>query len=265
MEPPPAPRIRTTLPPALAGLVHPDKDVRQQAAVSLGERADPQLAPAIAQLLWRESDFFVRETLTWALTRTPAAATRAAAEALQQPDPGVRSQALHVLSKIGDPDSAALVATLLDDECASVVHKARWTLARIGDPSVVPALVSRLGEPDLESRDGMTSTLAEFGQAAVAPLIAALGHAHPDVRTHAADVLCHIGFPAARESVDALLDCLADENADVRLAAVLALHALAAHPEALEALNRASTTHADPRVRGVAARATPRSTTGGVA
>ena len=44
----------------------------------LGERADPRLAPAIAQLRWQEDDFFVRETLTWVLTRTPATATEVA-------------------------------------------------------------------------------------------------------------------------------------------------------------------------------------------
>ncbi len=110
----------------LAGLVHPDKVGRQQAAVGLGERADPQLTPAIAQLLWQESNFFVRETLTWVLTRTPATATEAATAALADSDPSVRLQALHVLSKIGDPDSATAVAAHLDDQDPAVVDKARW-------------------------------------------------------------------------------------------------------------------------------------------
>lgn len=155
----------TTLPTVLAALVHPDKDVRQQAAVGLGQRADPRLAPAIAQLLWRESDFFVRETLTWVLTRTPATATEAATAALADPDASVRLQALHVLSKIADPDSAAVVAALLEDQDLGVVDKARWALARIGDPSVIPLLVDRLGQRDLAGRDAMTTTLAQFGVA----------------------------------------------------------------------------------------------------
>lgn len=46
--------------------------------MSLGQLANPYLAAQVAQLLWQESDFFVRETLTWVLTRTPRPAAEAA-------------------------------------------------------------------------------------------------------------------------------------------------------------------------------------------
>ncbi len=110
-------------PPALAALAHPDKDVRQQAAVALGERAEPKLAPSTAALLWQERDFFVRETLTWVLTRTPGPAVEAATTALQDDDPSVRLQSLHLLSAISflcayvllftDPVLASLVGWLV--------------------------------------------------------------------------------------------------------------------------------------------------------
>ncbi|KUG52764.1 hypothetical protein AVL62_14380 [Serinicoccus chungangensis] len=185
--------------PALAGLTHPDKDVRQQTAVALGSRADPLLTPAVASLLWGESDFFVRETLTWVLTRTPTTAVDAATQALTDPDPAVRTQALHVLSKIKHPDSAAAVKACLDDQDTAVAERAQWALARIGDPSVLPVLITRLGQTDLAGRDSLTSTLAQFGASAVPPLVTALTDSNPSVR------MCQgtVGLPC-RRTVDLL-------------------------------------------------------------
>lgn len=242
----------TILPTVLAALVHPDKDVRQQAAVGLGERADPRLVPAIAQLLWRESDFFVRETLTWVLTRTPAVAVGAATAALADLDASVRLQALHVLSKIADPDSVAVVAARLGDQDPRVVDKARWALSRIGDPSVIPLLVHRLGQRDLAGRDAMTTTLARFGAAAVPLLVSVLRDENPSVRAHAADVLCFIGAPAAVRAITPLIGLLGDDHPDVRMSATLALRELVDHLSVRSALQHAAATHDDARVRAVA-------------
>lgn len=238
--------------PALAALMHPDKDVRQQGAIALGQLADPRLAPQIANLLWQEGDFFVRETLTWVLTRTPAAATGEAARALENPNAGVRLQALHLLSKVADPSSVAVVARHIDDADPAVADKARWALARIGDPSVIPVLVDRLGTTEVAARDGLTAALSQFGAPAVPTVTAALGHDAATVRAHAADVLCFIGAPAAQEAIPALTDRLGDDHPDVRLAATLALRELVDHPTARRALHEASVTHDDQRVRAVA-------------
>lgn len=218
----------------------------------LGERADPRLAPAIAQLLWQEDDFFVRETLTWVLTRTPTTATEAAIAALADGSASIRLQALHVLSKIADPDSAAAVAAHLADEDPAVVDKARWALARIGDPSVVPLLIDQLGQTDLAGRDSMTTTLAQLGPAAVPSLASALGEADPSVRAHAADVLCFIGSPGAAQAVGALTKALEDDHPEVRMSAALALRGLVDHPPARHALTHAAANHDDRRVRAIA-------------
>lgn len=237
--------------PALAALVHPDKDVRQRAAVAIGQRSDPTLAPAIAELLWDEPDFFVRETLTWVLTRTPATAVEAAIDALHDTEVGVRLQALHLLSKLADPDSSAKVAKHIDDPNPVVADKARWALARIGDPSAIPLLVQQLGATDLTTRDSMTNTLSQFGTPAVPTVAAALHHADPSVRAHAADVLCYIGSPA-HEAIPPLTHGLYDDHPDVRLACALALRELIRHPDAHSALLSAASAHDDARVRAVA-------------
>ena len=192
--------------PALAALVQPDKDVRQQAAVALGQVPHAELADELAELLWSEPDFFVRETLTWVLVRTPQESAAAAVSALtssRSPD-STRLQALHLLSKIADPiavDAASAVAGLLDHENPLVADKARWTLARIGGPEAVPALVAQLGEADAAARDSLTTALAQLGASAVGPLVGSLSAADPLVRSHAADVLCFIGAAAEAAGV----------------------------------------------------------------
>lgn len=238
--------------PALAGLVHPDKDVRQQTAVSLGQLAEPHLAAQVAQLLWQESDFFVRETLTWVLTRTPGPAAEAATAILSDGDTGTRVQALHLLSKLADPDTVTAVARYIDDPDPVVADKARWALARIGDPSVIPLLVDQLGDPDLATRDAMTNTLTHFGSAAVPTVVTALTAEDPSIRAHAADVLCFIGTPGAREAIPALIEGLDDTHPDVRLAMTLALRELVVHPTARQALTTASLDNPDSRVRSIA-------------
>lgn len=238
--------------PALAALVHPDKDVRQRAAVSLGQLADPSLAPQIACLLWHESDFFVRETLTWVLTRTPEPAAKAATAVLNEGDTGTRVQALHLLSKLADPNSVSTVARHIDDPDPLIAEKARWALARIGDPSVIPLLVDQLGEAELSTRDAMTNTLSQFGAAAVPTVVSTLSAEDPSVRAHAADVLCYIGTPGAQDAIPALIEGLDDSHPDVRLAVALALRELAVHPAARSALRTASLDNCDPRVRSVA-------------
>ena len=238
--------------PALAALVHPDKDVRQRAAVALGQLADSYLAPQVAWLLWQETNFFVRETVTWVLTQTPAQAAESAEAALVDGDIGTRVQALHLLSKLGDPDTVATVSRHIDDPAPTVADIARWALARIGDPFVVPLRVERLGDTDLAGRDAMTHVLTQCGAAALPSVILALTAKGASVRAHASEVWCFIGSPAASEAIPALIVALEDEHLDVRLGAALALCELVKHTAAHRALQAASRTSPDSRVRSVA-------------
>ncbi len=233
-------------------LTHPDKDVRQAAAVSLGELADRAHVPALARALWAEPDFFVRETLTWALTRTPQDAAAQALLVLDGPDAGVRLQAVHLLSKVAEPSTVPAVSRLLDDPDPAVVDKAGWALSRVGDPAVVPLLVDRLGVGLLAARDALTRALAHLGAAAVPHLARALAADDASVRAHAAETLCYIGGPATGPAVPALAAALEDPSAEVRLSSVMALRELVGHADAREALRSAARTSTDPRVRGVA-------------
>ncbi|MGW0249054.1 HEAT repeat domain-containing protein [Nocardia goodfellowii] len=237
---------------ALRGLAHLDRDVRQTAALALGTSADPRTAPALLTRLWSEPDFFVRETLTWAVIRVADAATPLVLAALERT--GTRVRALHVLSKIADPATIDAIVPFAADRDPEVAAKARWALTRIGDPRVVPVLATRLGAGDDSSRNGLTRDLASFGAAAVPVLTQALSGAGSSARRHAAEILGFLG-PDAEESVEALVAALEDNDDEVRLSAAMALRELGT-PAAIAALAR-HTEARDPRLRAIANHARP--------
>ena len=71
--------------------------------MSVGTRAEARDLDVLIERCRVEPDFFVRDMLTWAMTRMPAEETvpRLIAE-LDSPLPQAISQSLHTLSKIGD-------------------------------------------------------------------------------------------------------------------------------------------------------------------
>lgn len=235
---------------ALRALRNPDRDVRQRAAVDLGTVAAPAAATELVARLWTEPDFFVRDTLTWAVTRVADAATPLLQDALTGAA-ATRTQALHVLSKIKDPATAAAVVPLAADDDPAVAAKARWVLARIGDPRTVPALAAHLGTGDATVRNALTRDLASFGRAAVPCLVAALAGDDVPVRRHAAEVLCRLGA-AADSATGALGEALQDADDQVRLSAAMALYGLDT-AEALAILT-GDAVGDDPRIRAIVRR-----------
>ena len=240
---------------ALDRLAHVDRDVRQAAALSVGELADPAAAPGLLARLWSEPDPFVCETLSWAVTRVAPAATPLLLEALSSAHAATLDRALHVLSKIADPATVDAMIPLAADADPRVAAKARWALTRIGDPRAIPALVAHLGVGDDTTRNGVTRDLASFGARAVPALVAALTRGETHVRRHAAEALCFIG-PGADGATDVLSDALDDPDGAVRVSAAMALFDLRT-PRALAALTRRTNT-ADRRVRAIADRAVRR-------
>ncbi len=119
----PADRLR-------AALALSDPSARLQTALAAGTRPDDSY---IAELVARcavESDFFVRDKLTWALTRhDPARVVEALLPEVTSEIPQARSQSLHTLSKIGDPAAyAAITPAVLRDRHPEVA-RAAWRTA----------------------------------------------------------------------------------------------------------------------------------------
>lgn len=244
--------MSTDIENAVHRLADPDRDVRQTAALELGGLEDPVAAPALVARLWSEPDFFVRETLTWAVARVDAAATPLLLDALHADDDSTRVRALHALSKIADPATTAAMLPLTDDPSPDVAATARWALTRTGDPRAVAVLAAQLGVGDDDRRNSLTREIASFGEAAVPAVTAALSSLDPAVREHAVDVLCLVGSPGAEGAVTALGAALSDDDERVRLSAVMALRELRS-PAARTAFAEARQAE-DPRVRAIAAR-----------
>src|SRR5690625_7840440 len=67
------PPLATETARLVAGLAAAAPSARLQAAMLLGTRPDPRVIEALVARLGVEPDFFVRDMLTWALTRHPVA------------------------------------------------------------------------------------------------------------------------------------------------------------------------------------------------
>ena len=101
----------------IAALAAGDATARLNAAVAIGGNPEPFLVDELVARCAVEPDFFVRDMLTWALTRFPPDATvpRLIAE-LRSEVAQARSQALHTLSKIKDASAwPAITRELLRD------------------------------------------------------------------------------------------------------------------------------------------------------
>ncbi|MFL6122303.1 HEAT repeat domain-containing protein [Actinophytocola sp.] len=164
---------------------------RLQAVLAAGTHPDPGLVDALVARCGVEPDFFVRDMLTWALTRLPAEITvpRLRAE-LASERPQARSQALHTLSKIGDGSvSPAITRSLLrdaDDEVARSAWRAAVVLVPAGErEELAMELAAQLGRGDRNVRLSLSRALAALGDVIEPALWKALASEDPVVRAHA--------------------------------------------------------------------------------
>jgi HEAT repeat protein len=165
--------------------------VRLQAALAAGTRPDPQYVDALVERCAVEPDFFVRDMLTWALTRHPATST--VPRLLQELGHGVaqaRSQALHTLSKIGEPVVwPAITDELLrdaDDDVARSAWRAAVVLVPRGSElELARELVSQLGRGGRDLQLSLSRALAALGEVARPLVAAAATRGNEAVQAHA--------------------------------------------------------------------------------
>ncbi|SFF40803.1 HEAT repeat-containing protein [Actinacidiphila alni] len=176
---------------ALRALEDTRPQARLQAALAIGTAPEPPFIDKLVERCATETDFFVRDMLTWALTRHPASLTvpRLIRE-LRSDRAQARSQALHTLSKIGDRQAwPAITRALLsdpDDEVARSAWRTAVVLVPEGEERALAGLLAtQLGRGEHETRLSLGQALAALGDAAVPALRAAASAARPDVRVHA--------------------------------------------------------------------------------
>jgi HEAT repeat protein len=176
---------------ALRALEDNRPSVRLRAALALGTTPDPGFIPTLIERCAVEPEFSVREILTWALTRQPAAVTvpQLLGE-LRSERAQARSQALHTLSKIKDRQAwPAITRALLsdaDDEVARSAWRAAVALVPDGEkPGLAAVLSTQLGRGERETQLSLSRALIALGEVILPPLRTAMSDHDPRVRGHA--------------------------------------------------------------------------------
>lgn len=147
-----------------------DASSRMRAALAAGSDPHPgDVADLVAQCAV-EPDFFVRDMLTWALTRHPRAeVVPVLLTQLHSPTAQARSQALHTLSKIGEEACYPHITDKLlqdaDDEVARTAWRAAVGLVPQPEaPCLAVRLSGQLGRGDRELRRSLTRAYLELGE-----------------------------------------------------------------------------------------------------
>ena len=168
-----------------------NSSTRLQAVLAVGTHSDPGLVDGLLARCAIEPDFFVRDMLTWALTRLPSEITvpRLRAE-LRSERAQARSQALHTLSKIGDANAwPAITRSLLhdaDDEVARSAWRAAVILVPAGEQKGLAAeLAAQLGRGDPNVQLSLSRALVALGDVIEPALQTGLASDDPTVRAHA--------------------------------------------------------------------------------
>jgi hypothetical protein len=180
--------LNTHLITSLAG----DAATRLKAALGIGSNPEPGLADILIAQCAIEPDFYIRDMLTWALTRLPSEITvpRLLTE-LRSECAQARSQALHTLSKIKDPSAwPAITQSLLcdpDDEVARSAWRAAVVLVPDGQENdLAKELAAQLGRGDREVQLSLSRALVALGEEVVGPALReAMVCGNPGVQAHA--------------------------------------------------------------------------------
>ena len=149
-------------------LTQSDSSVRLKAVLAAGTHPDDVALDVLVAQCSHESDFYVRDMLTWAITRLPRDITIPAVRAeLASPIPQARSQALHTLSKIRVPEAWPWIFLhMLRDDDDEVVRVA-WRLAVAivpegAEPELADVLVSQFDRGNMEVKTSLARALASL-------------------------------------------------------------------------------------------------------
>ncbi|MET8944059.1 HEAT repeat domain-containing protein [Streptomyces sp. NPDC004542] len=144
--------------------------VRLQAALAAGSNPDSGFLDKLVERCAVEPDFYVRDMLSWALTRLPSEVTLPRIrQELDSGDARARSQALHTLSKIGDRSAWAWITRDLLRDPDDEVARTAWRVAVVLAPEdekkdLAGELVTQLGRGDRDVRLSLSRALADLGE-----------------------------------------------------------------------------------------------------
>ncbi|MFI5801886.1 HEAT repeat domain-containing protein [Streptomyces sp. NPDC051561] len=176
---------------ALQALEDDRSSVRLRAAMAVGTAPDPRFVGKLIERSAIEPEFFVRDMLTWALTRHPTALTLPELiREVRSDRVQARSQALHTLSKIGDRQAWPVITRALLSDADDSVARSAWRAAVVlvpeGEESeLAVALATQFGRGERETQLSLSRALVALGEIIVPALRAATSAQDPGVRAHA--------------------------------------------------------------------------------
>jgi hypothetical protein len=153
--------------------------VRLKAALAAGTYPEVEFIEVLIAQCAIESDFFVRDTLSWALMRNDAAKVVKRLETeLQSSNPQAKSQAIHTLSKIGDRTNFSMITDEMLFDPDDFIASTAWRVASVLVPDdqksiLVKKLITQLGRGDSDIQFGLTRFLCALGECIVEPLTVA--------------------------------------------------------------------------------------------
>jgi hypothetical protein len=168
-----------------------DQSVRLKAALSAGTFPSAEYIDALVSQCAHEPDFFVRDTLSWALMRhEKSEVVERLKPELKSGVTQAKSQALHTLTKIGDKKFYSLITRehLLDanDKVAVTAWRSASSLApEEKKSSLVEILITQLGRGDPDMQFDLTRFLCSLGSCIFEPLREAAQSANESIRIHA--------------------------------------------------------------------------------
>ena len=153
-----------------------DQSVRLKAALAAGTYPETEFIEVLIEQCAIESDFFVRDTLSWALMRNDVSKVviRLKTE-LQSTNLQAKSQAIHTLSKIGDKKNYSLITDEMLFDSDDFMASTAWRVASVlvpddQKPNLVKKLITQLGRGDSDTQFGLTRFLCALGECIVEPL-----------------------------------------------------------------------------------------------
>lgn len=174
-----------------AMLASPDQSVRLKAALAAGTYPKPEYIEILVSQCAIETDFFVRDTLTWALLmhNKDAVVERLKPE-LQSTNIQAKTQAIHTLTKIGEKKNYPLITLEMlldgDDFVASTAWRASSVLVPEDQKdALVKVLVTQLARGDSDVQFALTRFLCAIDEPIVQPLTEAAKSPKEEVRMHA--------------------------------------------------------------------------------
>ncbi|MFJ9846911.1 HEAT repeat domain-containing protein [Kitasatospora sp. NPDC101155] len=168
-----------------------DSSTRLQAALAVGSNPDPGFLETLVARCAVEPDFFVRDMLSWALTRlSPEVTLPRIRRELDSEHTQARGQALHTLSKIGDKSAWAWITRDMLRDADDEVARTAWRVAVVLVPEdekkdLADELVLQLGRSDRNVQLSLSRALVDLGNVIEPALEKATTNPDPAVAAHA--------------------------------------------------------------------------------